>query len=165
LSMIAQAFPRHKLLRTAETTRELIRVHRLVRQQWQSAGLSIRAGESRFAPKIQIALSNALGGQQHRFSPRTRPRGPPQDFCSKMISGQYLTRTIVGTGSSSHHVSRRNRRAAGRPMRRSSASSWCREKAGAHTSRGERRQCFERRRLLVWRPLVHDGRAPERGFF
>jgi hypothetical protein len=27
LSMIAQAFPRYKLLRTAETTRELIRVH------------------------------------------------------------------------------------------------------------------------------------------
>jgi hypothetical protein len=65
--MIAQAFPRHKLLRTAKTTRELIRVHRLVRQQWQSVGLSIRAGESRFAPKIQIALSNALGGSSIAF--------------------------------------------------------------------------------------------------
>ncbi len=51
-------------------------------------------------------------------------------------------RTVLDKDNNEHRlkfspVSRRNRRAAGRPMRRSSASRRCRGKAGAHTSRGE----------------------------
>ncbi len=70
-----------------------------------------------------------------------RARRPRANRC-RIFCPKNDHRTVLDKDNNEHRlkfspVSRRNRRAAGRPMRRSSASRRCRGKAGAHTSRGE----------------------------